>query len=658
MDVDKLVNELGINELTAKILVNRGINDVESARNFLNPDEQKFLDPFLMHDMDKAVSRIITALEGGETICVYGDYDVDGMSGTTILTRALKKLGGNIKTYIPRRSEGYGLNVDALEKIIGVGVTLLISVDCGISNAKEISAVKGKLDVIVTDHHLPALEKITDAVAVVDIHQPECNYPDKNLCGAGVAFKLCQALANKMHGVDIQNYLEDIDIAALATVADLVPLKGESRKIVHIGLKKMSQSDCVGLSALVNVAGLGGKKISAEKVAFQIAPRLNSVGRLREASEGLKLLLCENVETAMTLAAQVDALNKERKRIEKNIFLQADEKFKLMREESGGDTWSAFITGENWHAGVIGLTASKLAEKYKLPTVIVAVEGEIARGSCRSIPAFHMKNALDTMAELFDNYGGHSQAAGFSMKTDKLPEFRRRFDEYVRAHLTDADYVPKVKVDALFHPSQMTMEIAEEFEKLEPCGIENPAPILACRNVRCTDTRIIGSDRTHLSFDIPTEDFTKKIKAVAFGFAKYSALVENEPVDLTYYPAVDEWMGVRNVKCFVTNIEPIADEKIFPDREIMLEIYKFLANMRTKTKMFDMRPFVEKLNYRLKRKVSMYTVLSAFEIFDELGLVRIDDANQTFELPKLPKRDLENSRTFRLINAAKINATG
>ena len=657
MEVEKLTNELGINELTAKILVNRGINDVESARNFLNPDAQKFLDPFLMHDMDKAVSRIITALEGGETICIYGDYDVDGMSGTTILTRALRKLGGNVKTYIPRRSEGYGLNVPALEKIIGFGITLLISVDCGISNAKEISAVKGKLDIIVTDHHLPALEKITDAVAVVDIHQPECTYPDKNLCGAGVAFKLCQALANKINGVDIQNYLDDIDLAALATVADLVPLKGESRKIVHIGLKKMSQSDCVGLSALVNVAGLGGKKISSENVAFQIAPRLNSVGRLREASEGLKLLLSENVETAMTLAAQVDALNKERKKIEKNIFVQADEKFKLMREESGGDNWSAFITGEGWHAGVIGLTASKLAEKYKLPTVIVAVEGEISRGSCRSIPAFHMKNALDTMAELFDNYGGHSQAAGFSMKTDKLPEFQRRFDEYVRAHLSDADYVPKVKVDALFPPSQMTMELAEEFEKLEPCGVENPAPILACHNVRCTDTRIIGSDRTHLSFDIPTEDFTKRIKAVAFGFAKYTALVENEPVDLTYYPAVDEWMGVRNVKCFVTNIEPIADEKIFPDREIMIEIYKFLANMRTKTKMFDMRPFVEKLNYRLKRKVSMYTILSAFEIFDELGLVRIDEVNQTFELPKLPKRDLENSRTFRLINAAKINMT-
>ena len=188
----------------------------------------------------------------------------------------------------------------------------------------------------------------------------------------------------------------------------------------------------------------------------------------------------------------------------------------------------------------------------------------------------------------------------------------------------------------------MTMEIAEEFEKLEPCGVENPAPILACRNVRCTDTRIIGSDRTHLSFDIPKEDFTGRVKAVAFGRARYAALVENEPVDLTYYPAIDEWMGVRNVKCFVTNIEPIADEKIFPDREIMLEIYKFLANMR--------------MNYRLKRKVSMYTVLSAFDIFDELGLVRIDEVNQTFELPKLPKRDLENSRTFRLINAAKINS--
>ena len=263
LEVEKLVKALGISEVTAKILVNRDITDIESARTFLNPELQKFFDPFLMKDMGAAVDRIITAINDGEKICVYGDYDVDGMSGTALLTRALRKLGGRVLPYIPRRVEGYGMNIPALEKIIQHGITLLISVDCGISNAKEISAVKGKLDVIVTDHHLPALEIITDAVAVVDPHQPDCPYPDKNLCGAGVAFKLCQALAKKIKGIEIDDYVDDIDLAALATVADLVPLKGESRKIVRQGLKEMSLSKCLGLRSLVRIAGFEGKKILA-----------------------------------------------------------------------------------------------------------------------------------------------------------------------------------------------------------------------------------------------------------------------------------------------------------------------------------------------------------------------------------------------------------
>ena len=651
LEVDKLVNALGISEVTAKILVNRDITDIESARKFLNPELQKFFDPFLMKDMRAAVERIIKAINGGEKICVYGDYDVDGMSGTALLTRALKKLGGKVIPYIPRRVEGYGMNIPALEKIYRHGITLLISVDCGISNAKEISAFKGKLDVIVTDHHLPALAIITDAVAVVDPHQPDCNYPDKNLCGAGVAFKLCQALAKKINGIDIDNYVVDIDLAALATVADLVPLKGESRKIVRQGLKEMSLSKCIGLRSLVRIAGFEGKKISAENIAFQIAPRLNSIGRLESASTGLKLLLTNDPVQAFQLAEHIDEVNQMRKKLEKEIFLQAEEKFKNLREESGGDMWTAIIAGDNWNAGVIGLTASRLAEKYSLPAVVITHEGELSRGSCRSIPAFHMKNALDTMAELFENYGGHSQAAGFSILKKLVPEFTRRFDEYARKHLTDEDFIPKIKVDALFHPSLVNMKTAEEFEQLEPCGIGNSAPILACQNVVCSDAKIIGSDRTHLSFEIPADnslDGAKNIRAVAFGFARLAALVDSSPVNITYHPAVDEWQGFRSVKCFVSNIEPVAEEKDFPTREQLVDVYKFLYKLRSKTKDFDARTFAEKFNATMKKNFPIYTILTALEIFKEIGLLRIDDATKTFELPKLPKRDLENSRTFRL----------
>ena len=545
------------------------------------------------------------------------------------------------------------MNIPALEKVYNHGATLLISVDCGISNVKEIAAVKDKLDVIVTDHHLPALQRITDAVAVIDPHQPECSYPDKNLCGAGVAFKLCQALAKKIRGVDIQNYTFDVELAALATVADLVPLKGESRKIVRLGLEKMPSSQCIGLRALVQIAGFENKKINAENISFQIAPRLNSIGRLESALTGLKLLLTENVEVAEEIAQHIDDANKQRKKIEREIFLQADEKFKNLREETNGDMWSAVISGNDWNAGVIGLTAAKLAEKYNLPSVVVTHEGILSRGSCRSIPSFHMKNALDTMADLFENYGGHSQAAGFSISTKLVPEFKRRFDEYAREHLTDGDFIPTVKVDALFHPSLVDMKIAEEFEQLEPCGVENPAPILACMNVHCENAKIIGGDRTHLSFEIPAdldEVGARDIRAVAFGLANMAALVENEPINLTYHPAIDEWQGERRIKCFVSSIEPVANGKKAPTREQLVEVYKFLYKMRGKTKQFDTRMFAEKFNATVQEKFSMYTFLTALEIFKEIGLLRINEEQRTFDLPSLPKRDLENSRTFRLAN--------
>ena len=654
IEVDNLVKTLGISEVTAKILLNRNINDEKTARNFLNPTAQKYkyFDPFLMKDMDIAIKRIIKAVSDGEQICIYGDYDVDGMAATAILTRALRKFGARVMPYIPKRLEGYGMNNAALEEICQHDTSLLISVDCGISNAKEISAVKDKLDVIVTDHHLPALEKITDAFAVIDPHQPDCKYPDKNLCGAGVAFKLCQALAKKFENIEVDEYFADVELAALATIADLMPLKGENRKIVKLGLRKMAVSNCIGLRALIKFSGFEGKDLTAENVAFQIAPRLNSIGRLESANIGLDLLVTDSVPQAFRLSEHIDEVNKLRKKLEKEIFLQADEKFKAMREKIGGDMWSAVIFGDNWNAGLIGLTASKLAEKYNLPSVVITNEGEFSRGSCRSIPAFHMKNALDTMANLFENYGGHSQAAGFSIATKLVPEFKKRFDAYARTHLKDEDFVPQINVDALFHPSLVDMKIAEEFKKIEPCGIRNPAPILACKNVVCSDVKIIGNDKSHLSFEIPAEnnlDGGKTIRAVAFGAAHLASLVESSPVNITYHPILDDWQGTLSVKCMVTNIEPVADEKNFLTREHLVKVYKFLYKMRKTMNDFDTKTLAEKFNADTNKNFPICTFLNALEIFKELGILRVDEVNKTFDLPNLPKRNLENSRTFRLI---------
>ena len=646
--VTKLAAAVGISEITAKILLHRGIENADDADKFLNAETaQEFYDPLLMEGMQDAVDRIILAIEGEEKICVYGDYDVDGMSAVALLTRALKNFGAKVEFYIPARSEGYGINTDALKKIIEGGAKLLISVDCGISNAKEISAVAGQIDFIITDHHLPALEEINpaDVVAVIDPHQKNCKYPDKNLCGAGVAFKLCQALAKKLENISFNEYTIDIELAALATVADLVPLIGENRKIVRLGLKKMPVTSCIGLTALLTVSGYEDKKISASNVAFQIAPRLNSIGRLQSARKGAELLMTDDPLKAFDISEELEFANNERKEIERKIFVQAEEKIEILRDEKGGNLWTLVVEDGRWNAGIIGLTASKIAEKYSLPTIIISTGDLISRGSCRSIPALHIKDALDTMADLFDNYGGHSQAAGFSIPTKNIPALKKRFDEYVRKNLTDADFLPVIEVDALIHPSKIDLNIAEEFEKLEPCGVGNPEAVLACKNVHCNETKVIGADKSHLSFVILADGAeNKNIRAVSFGNAQLANIVENSPVDIIFQPTIDTWNGSTFVKCFVNDIAASCEDEIVLTRAFLAEIYKFLK--ADGEKIFNLQTLTEKFNSSSKNFLSVQKMYTAINIFLELGILKVKDKN--FSLPAVSKRNLENSRTFRL----------
>ena len=644
--VRTIAQALGVSELTAKILYHRGIRDVVSAKNFLEPETAPFNDPFAMKGMTAAVERIVKAIDAGEKICVYGDYDVDGMSATSILVRALKKFGAVVEFYIPDRTEGYGLNIPALEKISAEGASLVVTVDCGITNEREISAVADKLDVIVTDHHLPALEKIRSAVAVVNPNQTGCPYPDKNLCGAGVAFKLCQALANHLRGVDVQNYTVDIEIAALATVADLVPLIGENRKITRMGLQIMRETNCIGLRALVNVSVSGDKKISAGHVAFQIAPRLNATGRMQSADGGVKLLLTEDADEALETARRLNKLNQQRKDVEEKILTAAEEIVRDMREKSGGDLSTLVIAGEGWPEGVIGLVASKLVEHYNLPTVILTTQdGKIFRGSCRSIPALHMKNALDTMANLFEQYGGHSQAAGLTVTAEHVAEFSARFDEYVRGNLTDEDFRPILHVDEKTDPSYIEIDIANEFERLEPYGIGNPRPVLAFEGVRGMYAKTFGTNGDHLSFTISTD--SKKIRAVTWSMGNLLPLVDNEPIAITYEPTIDRWQGEVRIQCNVHSVEPVEIAGDFPDDNKLRLIYNFLRGVRAKTDRFDLCGLVAAFNERTGEKFSTYVFQCAIDIFEELGLLIIDRKRKSFDV-LFSKRELSNSRTYRL----------
>lgn len=652
-EVEKIASELGVSELTAKILYHRGIKDAAAAKNFLEPEAAPFHDPFLMLGMREAVDRIKKALDAHEKICIYGDYDVDGMSASAILIRTLRKFGANVESYIPDRSEGYGLNIPALQKISANGYELLISVDCGITNEKEIASVKDVLDVIVTDHHLPALKDIQSAVAVVNPNQKGCPYPEKNLCGAGVAFKLSQALVQELNGVDYRTYTTDIELAALATVADLVQLVGENRKIVRMGLKQMRETTCTGLKALIRCACLENKKISAGHVAFQLAPRLNSVGRLRTAAEGLKLLLNEDPDEARIMARRFEKLNQKRKEIEAEILAAAEEKVRLMREERGGDLCSLVIAGTGWLEGVIGLTASKLVERYNLPTIILtSQDGIIYRGSCRSILKLHMKNALDSLSELFIQYGGHSQAAGLSISVKNLEEFARRFDDYVRRTLRDEDYQPILNVDAIINPAQIDFDTAREFDKFEPYGLGNPRPVLACKNLRGTSARALGKDGAHLSFTISAE---KNIRAVAWSYGSLAPLVENESIDVAYEPELNEWQGEVRIQCNISSLEPTAEGEIPLEREQLLEVYNFLRKARSFTNRFNLCALVREFNLQSGKNLSTYSFDGAIKIFEELGLLVIDRDKKLFEMttPK-SKLDLNNSRSYRLEHKGEV----
>ena len=379
---------------------------------------------------------------------------------------------------------------------------------------------------------------------------------------------------------------------------------------------------------------------------------MNSVGRLRTAREGLKLLLSEDADEAKTLARQLNRLNQQRKDIETAILSSAVEQVKRMREERGGNLNSLVVSGTDWLEGVIGLTASKIVERYNLPTIILTTrDGITSRGSCRSIPALHMKNALDSMNDLFEQYGGHSQAAGLTMATKDIPELAARFDEYVSRNLRDEDFLPILNVDEIIHPAQISFDVAKEFDRFEPYGLGNPHPVLACKNVRGSSAKTMGRDNVHLSFDID-----ENIRAVAWNCGNLAPLVESEPIDLAYEPEVNEWQGELRIQCNVSSLEPTAAEgELFPGREELLDVYNFLRRINVSSNRFNLCALVRAFNSETGKNFSTYAFDGAINVFEELGLMTIDRDKKTFSMPRpKTKLDLRNSRTFRLGSEQKI----
>ena len=487
-----LARVLGVSPILAALLINRGYADERAARAFLSPSYDQLHEPYLMLGMREAVARLKQAIEIQEPVLIYGDYDVDGTTGTAILLRALKLLGARTGFHIPHRfTEGYGIQQPALERAYAEGYKLVVSVDCGIRAHEPLYWARDKgLDVIITDHHLPdENEGAPPAFAVLNPNQEGCEYPDKHLAGVGVAFKLVHALFRE-YGREAQ-VAAFMKVVAIGTVADVAKLVGENRTIVSIGLKDLAKAANPGLKALIDVAGCGdGKGMTAYDLGFRLGPRINAAGRMDAAKAVVELFDTRDSVEARRLAEHLDARNEERKTVQQQII-------DLALAEVGDTTEAkvAVIQGSGWHRGVIGIAASKIAERLNRPCVVLSIDGEVAHGSGRSIEAYHLLNGLTACADLFEKFGGHSHAAGITIRPERIGEFRRRLNEHAASCLTEEDLEHSVAIDMELAPEQVTFQLARELQALEPFGAGNMRPVFVTRNLRCLSEPLILKDK-------------------------------------------------------------------------------------------------------------------------------------------------------------------
>lgn len=477
---EHLRRELDISPLLARLLVNRGLRSPEAAHQFLHPALDGLHDPMRMAGMCEAVERIQTALTRGEKILIYGDYDVDGTTAIVILRKALEILGGSADYYIPRRLvEGYGLHAEVVERAAAEGVGLVISVDTGIRAADVVR--KGRelgLDCIITDHHLPE-GQLPPAVAVLNPKRQDCSYPDKNLSGVGVAFKLVQALLERAgRGHLLEHFLK---VVAIGTIADAVPLVGENRILAKVGLEGLRRPANSGLRALLEVAGLDGRAISAHDVGFRLAPRINAAGRMGEADDVVELFSSRDSDRVRQLAEKMNALNAERQQTEESVLKGILARFETQPELA--QDFSLVVDGEGWHRGVLGIVATRLVERFHRPTLVVSRTGDVAHGSGRSIRRFHLLSALESVRELFLRFGGHSHAVGFSLPADRITDLRARLDAYARQVLSPADLEPQLELDAEARLAEIDAALVEDLSRLAPYGTGNPPPLFAAREL-------------------------------------------------------------------------------------------------------------------------------------------------------------------------------
>ena len=540
--IQDMAKSLGMSPLTVAVLFRRGVADVEHALQWLSRLDTVDHDPFLMPDMQCAVDRLHHAVKHGERICCYGDYDVDGMSATSLYLLFLRELGGDVRFYIPdRQTEGYGLNEPAVHQLAKDGVKVLITVDCGTTSHKEIGvANRLGIDVIVNDHHQLQGES-PPALAFLNPYRPDCRYPFKGLCSGGLAYKVATAYASVFDELasDVSSYT---DLVALATLADMVPLVDENRWIVRQGLDRMSHGSRCGIQALQHTIGVQ-TKCTESLVAFQLAPMLNAAGRLAHARLGVELLTSGSDEEANQLAVRLGDLNRHRREIERQMFQEAVNEIEIKKSQG------ALVVGSReWHVGVVGIVASRLVERYHEPAVVIAFDQHgFGRGSVRSVPDLDVCRVLEQCADVLDGFGGHPAAAGLQIWEERLPEFYERFSSAVTDQRGHNRVDAILDIDAEVSLSQVNHRLLGELGQLHPFGVGNPEPIFMATGVRVLEHRVVGDDHLKL---IVRQNHSVPFESIGFsnGVTERSEGVTDRPIDLAFVPELNRWKGLDRVQ--------------------------------------------------------------------------------------------------------------
>ena len=655
----------GYAPLTAMILASRGMDTPEKANAYLDCS-CPLLDPLLMTDMEPAVQRVRLALQRGERIAIFGDYDVDGVTATCLLTDFLRKQGANCVPYIPGRlEEGYGLNSIALHALAEHDVKLIITVDCGITAIAEAQLCKNLgMDLVITDHH-ECKEMLPHAVAVVDPHRPDGGYPHKTLSGVGVAFKLAAAICGDQQAV-LENYA---DLVCLGTVADVMPLQGENRVFVSRGLELLRNTTRPGLAALMQHSGCEASSVNASSVGYMLCPRINAAGRMGRIECAVELFLTDDPAKADELAADLCNMNRQRQSVESEIYNQAMQMLPQDRQPP-----AIVLAEETWHQGVVGIVASRIAEEFCCPTFLVCLDGEHGKASSRSYGGFNLFSALSDLSDLLESYGGHELAAGFTIHASQIPAFRQAICEKAKDYYTEDTPRTVLDADCVVPPELLTLFNIDSLGRLEPCGNSCPKPVLVMENLTVDRISQVGGGR-HMRLRLRSGRYF--FNAIYFSATPESAsIAEGDLVDVAFVPQVNEFRGERTPQMNVTDIRPACNaeascccagyrelqtgritaplaQKLLPDRATLGLVWRYLAGCGTvkETPMCLLRKIVRWSG----KPMTQGMLLTCLDIFADVHLIRIERLHKYLSVELLPceqKADLNTSKTMQLLTAA------